>query len=542
MHRSASEFFLSLLLLSLLFLVFSKEKTVDSLSRSKNSELTNLNQFFCSYSFLVSSSSTIITKTNHNNWHSPHLFSKILQYLSIRHLNSDIQVSRFFFNFTATSSTINMKMLIPSQVQRKNPQNMFSSASCSLCNISRRFSTSKYLVWAFYNYSQRNSFRLLDFTQHISISDACSILNVLCSFSKSSNSLVWTSKHSQRLATTRHLSQIKYSLAYNLPDDLRFSVFLQTRELHNLASDLEKNNLWALQGSQFMTRDDSSTSYLDIHENQGSSFAEIKEPSFAGHKESSFPGTKGSSCTEHQGLSFAENQESSFAENQESSFAGNKDFKPRTFEPSSYSAVISSSAGTAISSHVGADDHDFSHAGASICCDAGSALYSYSTVISSSAGTAITSHIGADDHDFSHAGASICCDAGNIDITEQLQDFTPRFYTTSSLVTLKKGCYLHIDFILIDFILIDFILIDFIPMLILMATTVARCSRWTGTEGGRTCKADGVVVRVDRHFCLTCMQFRGYYIGSRRIFDRHPHCAPAGSPLLIDYDKRVAYS
>ena len=385
---------------------------------------------------------------------------------------------------------------------------------------------------------------------------------------------MWTSKHSQRLATTRHLTQIKYSLAYNLPDDLRFSVFLQTRELHNLASDLEKNNLWALHGSQFMTRDDSSTSYLDIHEYQGSSFAEIKEPSFAGHKESSFPGTKGSSCTEHQGLSFAENQESSFAENQESSFAGNKDFKPRTFEPSSYSAVISSSAGTAISSHngaddhdfsyagasiccdagsalysyssvisssagtaisshVGADDHDFSHAGASICCDAGSALYSYSSVISSSAGTAISSHIGADDHDFSHAGASICCDAGKIDITEQLQDFTPRFYTSSSLVTLKKGCNLPIDFIPIDF----------IPILILMATTVARCSRWTGTKCGRSSKADGVVVRVDRYFfCLTCMQFRGYYIGSRRIFDRHPHCAPAGSPLLIDYDKRVAYS
>ena len=64
--------------------------------------------------------------------------------------------------------------------------------------------------------------------------------------------------------------------------------------------------------------------------------------------------------------------------------------------------MISSSAGTGITSHIGADDHDFSHAGASICCDAGSALYSYSTVISSSAGTVITSHIGADDHDFSH--------------------------------------------------------------------------------------------------------------------------------------------
>ena len=41
---------------------------------------------------------------------------------------------------------------------------------------------------------------------------------------------------------------------------------------------------------------------------------------------------------------------------------------------------------------------------------------------------------------------------------------------------------------------------------------------------------------------LTCMRVRSYYIESRRMFDKHPLCAPAGSPLLIDYDKRVAYS
>ena len=229
MHQSASDFFLSLLLLSLVCMVFSAQKTANSLLRSKNSKLTNLNQFFCSSSSLVRSSSTIITKKNLNNWHSPHLFSKILQPLSIRHLSFSVFLqlhSNVLYNQHENTCSI------PSPAEKSTEYVL----KCFLLSL-QYISTSKYLVWAFYNYSQRNSFRLLDFTQHISISDACSILNVLCSFSKSSNSLVWTF---QRLATTRHLTQIKYSLAYNLPDDLRFSVFLQTRELHNLASDLKK--------------------------------------------------------------------------------------------------------------------------------------------------------------------------------------------------------------------------------------------------------------------------------------------------------------
>lgn len=49
------------------------------------------------------------------------------------------------------------------------------------------------------------------------------------------------------------------------------------------------------------------------------------------------------------------------------------------------------------------------------------------------------------------------------------------------------------------------------------------------------------VARVDRHyFCFACM--RVGFVVFRRKTDRYHHCATTGSPLLIDYDKRVAYS
>ena len=107
--------------------------------------------------------------------------------------------------------------------------------------------------------------------------------------------------------------------------------------------------------------------------------------------------------------------------------------------------MISSSAGTAITSHIGADDHDFSHAGASICCDAGSALYSYSTVISSSVGyerlkdklqlaltaemhTATLQGLAASGKRLEKKLAEITtlAEQGHIDITDQIQDFIQR--------------------------------------------------------------------------------------------------------------------